>query len=354
MLIPEGKCIQVWLSHSKNTALLIHPQNQVQLDAFLASKKERQSLEQDVAGKIEEALEVPSRVARGMASASQATTREEIRRWLQNGQLPCSFSQTSVWAPVLEKLDRFECKQTQKKSAVREEQRKKLEAIQSAEDARKQIQTLQKQVTTFQKAEKLHKDRERELQIELTRWEGVDATLLRAFAESAAQIEKELVLELETQLQRDRHALSALRGGKGAKLSLLLNCFGADMETIQALGKFTSLDLAMLHVEDVKSLVVKLPKDQQIAALYTQERLIHGILPFGDHDCSLCDCESAEEITAFLKEHGLETVTLELIRQTGASGRGSLLFLSAQDLQLDPRGAFQAALNRARAEHRKH
>ena len=82
-----------------------------------------------------------------------------------------------------------------------------------------------------------------------------------------------------------------------------------------------------------------------------QDRLIHGKLPFAEHDCTLCDCSTPEDMASFLQELGMSQVTADLIRQTGAFGKGALLFLTSQELHLDK--AQTLILYKARADHRK-
>ena len=191
----------------------------------------------------------------------------------------------------------------------------------------------------------------RTFQEELDEWQQWSGAL-RAFAQSAAEVEIELISELEAQLINDREGLFALCE-KGPKLSLLLNCFGACTETVLTLEHLNSMDLMVISPEELKSLIVNLPRDQQIAALYTQERLSYGKLPFGEHECAICNCETADEMAAFLDEQGMQKVTADLINQTGAFGRGSLLFLTTQELQLDNDKVQKALLSKARADHHK-
>ena len=164
---------------------------------------------------------------------------------------------------------------------------------------------------------------------------------------------RSLVAQLEAQLDNDRECLFALKERESPKLSLLMNCFGADARTIQALPDLGSMELAASHIDEIKPLVAALPREQQIVVLYTQDRLIHGKMPFAEHDCALCDCETPEEMANFLNENGLPTVTADIIRRTGAFGRGALLFLTAQELQLGNGKAQERALKQSRADHRK-
>jgi hypothetical protein len=130
-----------------------------------------------------------------------------------------------------------------------------------------------------------------------------------------------------------------------------LNAFGADARTIQALADLDSMDFIDLKEEELKKMVAKLPRDQQIVVLYAHERLDRGKLPFAEHDCALCDCETAEDMASFLKENGLERATADAIRRTGASGKGALLFLSLEELGLG-NSAENKALKKCRSVHR--
>ena len=174
-----------------------------------------------------------------------------------------------------------------------------------------------------------------------------------AFVQVAAQVEMELVSQMEAQLIKNRESLLPLREAGAPKLGLLLNCFGADAKTIEKLAGLGSLDLSFLSAAELESLLVDLPRGQQIIALYTQERLIHGKLPFSEHDCALCECETAHEMAAFLQECGMGHITPQLIAKTGATGRGTLLFLTTEELELTNKPAELSAFNRARGDHRR-
>ena len=99
------------------------------------------------------------------------------------------------------------------------------------------------------------------------------------------------------QLEKDRDGLFALRDDNGRalegspKLSLLMNCFGAELEPIRELSHLNSMELCL--EEEVRELVSSLPNDQQTIVLYTQEYLLRGNIPFGQHRCALCDCVTA-------------------------------------------------------------
>ena len=176
-------------------------------------------------------------------------------------------------------------------------------------------------------------------------------SLLR-FTQSAADMERRLVGELEDFLNSGKkEGLSALHEGDSPKLGLLLNCFGAGEEAILALKDLTSADLLGTSPDDLKEIIGHLPRDQRNVVQYTQEMLDRVKDPFLEHDCAICDCETAEEIAAFSNERGVLQVTAELIKRTGAFGRGSLLFLTAQELGFDK--AHRTILNEARIEHRK-
>ena len=181
----------------------------------------------------------------------------------------------------------------------------------------------------------------------LAQLDHLNATALKKFVQLAAVVEKELVSQLEVQLAENRNGLLALSGEGSPKLSLLLNCFGANLETIHRFRHYDSMDLLSIRKE--KWELTSLPKDQRTVVLYTRERLKKGKIPFGEHDCALCKCTTAEEMANFLNENGLQQVTADIIRQTGASGRGALLFLSVKDLQL--RLWDKRALNKSRKAH---
>ena len=271
----------------------------------------------------------------------------------EDGRLPCSFTLHLLWEPVDAQLAQFDLKIANKKAELAIAQQRREEASQGAKDTDQAIKELQLQLITFQEAEQTQAAVEASLLAELNEWEMLDTIALKAFAQSAAKWERELVSQLESQLEADRDGLCALGGENSPKLSLLMNCFGAEPKTIRALSDLDSMNLAGCLAEEIQLLVSALSREQQIVVFYTQDRLLHGKLPFAKHDCALCDCQTPEEMAAFLKEIGLKTATADIIRKTGASGRGALLFLSTQDLQLGNSTAEQQALRQSRVNHRK-
>ena len=297
-------------------------------------------------------LGVPARVAATMASLPRPT-QEQMQQCFENGRMPCSFSTQLLWSFALTQIEQLDQSMTTKRAAITKEQQKRMQASQGANAAKREVQRLLSQIAAFEEAERAHIEAEKTLLVELKECQELDVAALKSFVSFAAKVERELVPQMEAQLKIDRDGLFALKDRESPKLSLLMNCFGADARTIQALPDLDSMDLAASHIDEVKTLVAALPRDQQIVVLYTQERLLQGKLPFTEHDCALCDCETAEEMANFLKENGLPKVTADIIRRTGAFGRGALLFLSAQELQLGNGKAQERALKQSRAYHRK-
>ena len=209
-----------------------------------------------------------------------------------------------------------------------------------------QIQELSEQLKALQEEEKT-------LMTELEVLKQLDVATLLPFVRSAAKVERELASELES--VTDPESLSALNEAEDEegrpKLALLMNRFGANAGTIHKLAKYGGMDFPYLKEEQVKEIVAGLARDQQVAVLYTHDRLMFGKSPFAKHDCAICDCETPEEMAAFLKENGFELATADHIRETGAFGRGALLFLTPQELQLDEDG--ERAWTRCRASHFK-
>ena len=247
-----------------------------------------------------------------MSSATQPD-KEDMQQWFEDGRLPCSFSTKLLWEPVLTQLDRLSLEPVLA-------QFDRLSLINSAESRMEELQQL-------------------------------DIEALKRFVQSAAEVERRLILALEDQLRKDPEGLFDLNEEGSPKLGLLLNCFGADARTIKVLQNIAAKDLILRRERDVKSMVSALPKDQQIVVLYTRERLEKGAFPYSDHECVVCKCETAEEMANLLSENELSKVTADIIRGTGASGRGALLFLSAQDLQLG--NADLKALLKVRGIHQK-
>jgi predicted nucleic acid-binding Zn-ribbon protein len=271
-----------------------------------------------------------------------------MRRLFQEGQLPCSFSSQLVWEPVLTNLQEFAQRMEGQRAEIAEEQREREQTAQAIQATKQQMEELRIQLARFEAKEASHAEREKSVMLQLQACEKVDVPALLPFVQSACEEEKKVALELKSQLEDDRTGLFALKEEGTPKVGLLLNSFGASVQTIEVLSDHNSMDLMGKSVDEVKALVAGLPRDQQTVALFTHERLNYGRLPFGEHDCALCDCETPEEMANFLNENGLPTVTAETIRRSGASGRGVLLFLSAQDLQL----ADSRAIMKLRYEHR--
>ena len=321
------------------------PKNKAKLDQYLEEREPSPS-----ADLFQRVLGVPARVAAAMASLPRPT-QEQMKLWFEDGRLPCCLSTQLLWSHVLTQLEQLDQIMATKRAAITKEQQKRMQASQGANAAKREMEKLRSQIAAFEEEERAHSEAEKALLVQLEEFQKLDVAALKPFVSSAAKVEQELVFQMEAQLENDREGLFALKERESPKLSLLMNCFGADARTIQALPDLDSMELAASHESEVKRLVATLPRDQQIIVLYTQDRLIHGKLPFVEHDCALCDCETAEEMANFLKENGLPTVTADIIRRTGAFGRGALLFLSAEELQLGK--AQERALKLSRADHRK-
>ena len=292
------------------------------------------------------------RMAVSLASVNHLE-KEEMRQCFEEGRLPCSFSLKLLWAPVAAILERIEEDLSGKLLRIAEEQRKRQEAFKKREKAQRKIQKLEDRIATFKAAEQHHENQETTLKEEIREWQALNLPTLKQFARTAAETEEELVTQLEAQLEVDRSHLLANHERGGPKLGLLLNCFGAEEATINVLAEFNGGDFAKLTGTQLDSLVSTLASNQRTVVRYTHERLNNGKLPFIEHDCILCDCETPSQMASFLRECGLPGVTEELIRQTGASGRGALLFLSAKDLKLGNRKAIQKALTKSRSRHLK-
>ena len=264
-----------------------------------------------------------------------------MTQWFEDGRLPCSFSPQLLWEPILEKMDHLDQIVANKRNDISNEQQAKKKASQRVQSTKEEIEELRCRLSDLQEEERFHAEKEKTLQTEVEGIQQLDVATLRPFIQAAAQAEREIVSQLEDQL--------ALNDIGSPKLSLLLNCFGADTNTIQTLQDLRSMNL--LSRGEVESMISGLSKDQQIAVLYTRERVKKGKIPYGRHECAVCSCETAEEMASFLNENGLAQVNADMIRKTGASGRGALLFLSAQDLQLNETD--QRVLKKSLRAHRK-
>ena len=322
------------------------------MNQYLATRAEDEKAQTKEAAegiqRIEKALGVELQMASCMWAAHPKSD-EMMQISFENGSLPCSFS--LLWKPVIARLQQVEEKQESGKLAVIEEQQKKEEARLGVEKTQEEILNLQDRLARFKEEEQIHSDTEKLLQAELEEFELLGIAALRRFVLSAAQIEEKLVSQMEVQLEQGRENLLALKEEGGPKLGLLLNCFGADLETIQTFSALRSKELANLSREEVKYFAAKLPKEQQIVVLYTRNRLLLGQVPFGEHDCALCHSKTPEEMAAFLNERQIK-ISVEVIRKTGAFGLGALLFISAHELELLPGTADFRAWIDCLAEHR--
>ena len=301
---------------------------------------------------IQEALGVPIRVAVTLASAPHLQ-EAEMRKWFEDGRLPGSFSPKLLWKPVVAQLERFGETLTAKEFAITSQQQQRENFSQKAQLVKQQIQELRDQLKGFEEEEQRCLQEENALKTKLKFLKELEVIDLLPFVRNAAKVEEELASELNAALDKDREGLFALNEEGTPKLGLLMNCFGASARAIQELAEYSGTDFPYLPMEEVKALVAGLPRYQQDAVFYAQERLKNGKLPFAEHDCALCDCETPEEMAAFLHESGFEQVTADHIRRTGAFGRGALLFLTPQELQLGNGKDMPRALAKCRASHRK-
>ena len=347
MLVQKGgKCLQVCEEKGERRKLM-RGQNQAKLDLFWSSNPT--AMCEPAATKLQKALGFSARIASVLAAALPES--EEIKEWFEDGRLPCSFSVKLLWEPILAQLVDFDQTVINKRNDITNEQQEKFKASQRAQSTQKEIEKLLRQLDAFNEKERSHADREETLLAELKEYEKLNVDSLKAFVRLAAQMERKLVSQMEAQLEEDKEGLFSLNEKGSPKLGLLLNCFGAEANTIQALCDFNSEELLLCGERELESMISALPKDQQIVVLYTRDRLVKGKLPYAEHDCAICDCETAEEMASFLNENGFNRVTADIIRQTGASGRGALLFLSIQDLHLERK--HQKALMLCRSAHSK-
>ena len=72
-------------------------------------------------------------------------------------------------------------------------------------------------------------------------------------------MERKLVSEMEAKLEEGTDGLFSLNKKGSPKLGLLLNCFGAEANTIQALRNLSSADLLSYGDSEVETMVWALP-----------------------------------------------------------------------------------------------
>ena len=272
-------------------------------------------------------------MAKAMISEHPKT---EMGERFEKGQLPCSFGYG--WTDVLLKLEQIERDHDHlKQRVIVEELAKEEEASQEINALQVMIQGLKDQIAKRLEDTQEHKNRARDHQSKLDEWEKreLDVHTLQEFALAADENEKKLLIQLKTLISE---GCSGRVDNCRPKLGLLLNCFGADEKTIEALEELSCANLLQLSEDEVSFYLEELSRPQQIIVLYAQERLQFGRLPFAEHDCALCNAQTPKEMACLLEEVGIgkAEATEEAIRLTGASGTGALLFLSPKDLKLGP------------------
>ena len=186
-------------------------------------------------------------------------------------------------------VDHFEQALINKRNAITRQQLKKMKASQRVQSTQQKIEKLHGQLDAFKEKERSHADKERTLRAELKEYEKRNLATLKPFVRSTALMERKLVSQMEAKLEGGTDGLFSLNEKGSPKLGLLLNCFGAEANTIQALRNLSSADLLSYGDSEVESMVWALPKDQQIVVLYARDRLEKGKLPYAGHECAICD-----------------------------------------------------------------
>ena len=278
---------------------------------------------------LQEVLGVSSRAAIAMVNSFRDDNPSLSS--FEYGWLPCSFLRQLLWEPILAQLDQFnetladesatvfsprktglehqrklrwdETELYRKWNEVINVQPKRKEASRKVQSTKRMIRnafqrvklaqkekagicnglTFEEALYTLREMEELRKEgilakKEEEL---LKQYQNMFMVELRPFLLAAARAERQVVSELEDQLQRNRDIL--LEKGE---LSLLMNCFGADEFTIKVLKHLNSLQLRILSVEDVQLLISHRPLAQQKVVLRIKKWLEEGA-PFIDHQGAL-------------------------------------------------------------------
>ena len=147
---------------------------------------------------LTKSIGVSTRQAAAILS-SLPPTKREIKKLFQGGRLPSSFSQTSLWVAILSNLDRLQLKIENQHSAIAEEQNKLEMASRETQNTLRVIQELTQKVRHFEEAQRVHAAAIQTLQDELQQWKKLNIASLKKFAQLAADVEKELVTQLEDQ-----------------------------------------------------------------------------------------------------------------------------------------------------------
>ena len=249
---------------------------------------------------LQEVLRVSARVASVLAAPPP---EGEIKQWFEDGRLPCSLSLKLLWEPILAQLDDLDRTLINKRNAINNEQIEKLIASHGVYCTQRDIEKLHSQLDAFKEKERFHADQEETLLAYLKEYWKLNVTAFKPFVRLVAQMEREIVSQMEAQLEEDKEGLFSLKEEGSPKLGLLLNCFGAEAKTIQTLSDLSSAGLLLCGEKELESMVWALPRDQQIVVLYTRERLKEGKPPYAQHDCAICDCETADQMASFLNKH---------------------------------------------------
>ena len=249
-ILNGGRCYEVRKGANERQEF-INEQNQARLDAFLA--KHLISL-WPAATKLQKALDLPECITDFLTMPHP--DEREMMYWFESGILPCSFSNQPLWEPILTQLEDIDQRLTRQRDDMLLIERQK--AIQGARSTTQEMEKLRdqrvavideqmpiadpknastnkqeggeafqvqilkqemekfrSQLSTCEAKQKAHFKMEKTLLKEL---QQVEIDTFLPFVRSAAQMEKELVSQLEVQLSKDRKRLLALSGAVGPKL----------------------------------------------------------------------------------------------------------------------------------------
>ena len=145
-----------------------------------------------------------------MSSAIQPPRKEDLKQWFEDGRLPCSFSNQLLWQPILAQLDHLEQFFIKKREAIVTEQQEKEKAFIGVQSSSKKLEEVSLELSAFEEAVLSHEEKEKSLLAELEPFQKLDMIAFRLFVQSAAQVEKDLVSQLEAQLANGMEALFAL------------------------------------------------------------------------------------------------------------------------------------------------
>ena len=241
------------------------------------------------------------------ASEQPLPDEEDILQKMQVGDIPCGWTEQSVWENVKAEVQNFITKRDTQEEII-----KQLESSQDEQTTR--IKIIQAQIAALQleeaKVTKKLQSLKSEIQEERKHWnedkEWSGENML-SFTQTACKVEQQLIHELEEQLQVGETLPHRAPQGKPT-LSTLLNCFQVKSDTIVLVNlmQLDSDEFLVTTRGDFYRNNCRAP--HLFDVLYCQEMLNNAPFPFSDHIdyCPVCGCETTTQLLFYLTECKIE------------------------------------------------